>query len=147
VGALWGRYAEVRSWERTIALGNRLAAELFDHRARTVYSGDDERVFCSPTKGTPFDVARYSATLKAALAKAGITRPMRPFHDGRHTSITSSAAAGLSPAALMSRAGHSDFKTTQGSISTWRGSGSEKKLHWWSSVCSAQKLVPKLVPT
>lgn len=38
---------------------------------------------------------------------------MRPFHDGRHTSITNSAAAGLSPAALMARAGHSDFKTTQ----------------------------------
>lgn len=41
---------------------------------------------------------------------------MRPFHDGRHTSITNSAAAGLSPAALMARAGHSDFKTTQGYI-------------------------------
>lgn len=41
---------------------------------------------------------------------------MRPFHDGRHTSITNSAAAGLSPAALMSRAGHSNFKTTQGYI-------------------------------
>ena len=99
-----------------IALGNRLAAELFDHRARTAYSGEDERVFCSPSKGTPFDVARYSSTLKLALKTAGITRPMRPFHDGRHTSITNSAAAGLSPAALMSRAGHSDFKTTQGYI-------------------------------
>jgi integrase len=41
---------------------------------------------------------------------------MRPFHDGRHTSITNSAAVGLSPAALMTRAGHSDFKTTQGYI-------------------------------
>ncbi|HLM94547.1 MAG TPA: hypothetical protein VK273_12115 [Gaiellaceae bacterium] len=41
---------------------------------------------------------------------------MRPFDGGRHTSITNSAAAGLSPAALMARAGHSDFKTTQGYI-------------------------------
>jgi hypothetical protein len=41
---------------------------------------------------------------------------MRPFHDGRHTSITNAAAAGVSPAALMARAGHSDFKTTQGYI-------------------------------
>jgi integrase len=40
---------------------------------------------------------------------------MCPFHDGRHTSITN-AAAGVSPAALMARAGHSDFKTTQGYI-------------------------------
>ena len=38
---------------------------------------------------------------------------MRPFHDGRHTSITNAAAAGTSPAALMARAGHSDFATTQ----------------------------------
>jgi hypothetical protein len=54
--------------------------------------------------------------LKLALAKAKVEKPMRPFHDGRHTSITNSAAAGLSPAALMARAGHSDFKTTQGYI-------------------------------
>jgi hypothetical protein len=33
---------------------------------------------------------------------------MRPFHDGRHTSITNAAAAGTPPAALMARAGHSD---------------------------------------
>jgi hypothetical protein len=31
-------------------------------------------------------------------------------------SITNAAAAGVSPAALMARAGHSDFKTTQGYI-------------------------------
>ena len=30
--------------------------------------------------------------------------------------MTNAAAAGLSPAALMARAGHSDFKTTQGYI-------------------------------
>jgi integrase len=41
---------------------------------------------------------------------------VRPFHDFRHTSITNAAQAGMSPAALMARAGHSDFKTTQGYI-------------------------------
>jgi len=41
---------------------------------------------------------------------------MRPFQDMRHSSITNSAAASTSPAALMDRAGHSDFKTTQGYI-------------------------------
>jgi len=50
------------------------------------------------------------------MVKAGVEKTMRPFHGGRHTSITNSAAAGLSPAALMARAGHSDFKTTQGYI-------------------------------
>jgi hypothetical protein len=73
-------------------------------------------VFCSPSKGTPFDVARYAVTFRLALKKAGIDKPVRPFHDQRHTSITHSAAAGLSPASLMARAGHSDFKTTQGYI-------------------------------
>ena len=77
--------------------------------------GDEERVFCSQTGG-PLDPVRYAATLRVALERAKIAKPMRPFHDGRHTSITNAAAAGTSPAALMARAGHSDFKTTQGYI-------------------------------
>ncbi len=99
--------------ERTIALGQRVAAELFEHRARTEFRGEDEHVFCHPLTGGVLDDRRYALTLRQALAKAGIDRPMRPFHDGRHTSITNAAAAGLSPAALMARAGHSDFSTTQ----------------------------------
>jgi integrase len=102
--------------ERTIALGPKLAEELWQHRRPTAYAGDDVRVFCHPEKGTPLDHKRYAATLNQALTKAKVEKPMRPFHDGRHTSITNSAAAGLSPAALMARAGHSDFKTTQGYI-------------------------------
>lgn len=101
--------------ERTIALGERLASELFDHRARTAYQGHDERVFTSATGG-PLDPARYAATLRLALERAKVDKPMRPFHDGRHTSITNAAAAGTSPAALMARAGHCDYKTTQGYI-------------------------------
>ena len=38
---------------------------------------------------------------------------MRPFHDGRHTAITQDAASGNAPLAIMTRAGHSNFKTTQ----------------------------------
>ena len=72
-------------------------------------------MFCSQT-GRPLDPVRYAATLRLVLARAKVTRPMRPFHDGRHTSITNNAAAGISPAALMARAGHSDFATTQGYI-------------------------------
>jgi integrase len=102
--------------ERTIALGARISDALFQHRSRSAYSGDDERVFVSPTKGTPFDVVRYAATYRRALASAGVSDYVRPFHDGRHTSITNAAAAGSEPAALMARAGHSDFETTQGYI-------------------------------
>ncbi len=70
-------------------------------------------MFCHPLTGGVLDDKRYARTLRLALAKAKIDRPMRPFHDARHTSITNAAAAGLSPAALMARAGHSDFSTTQ----------------------------------
>jgi integrase len=102
--------------ERTIALARGLADELFQHRSRTAFEGDDERVFCHPLTGGPLPHKRYAETLRAAMAEAGIGDYVRPFHDGRHTAITNDAAAGVSPAALMARAGHSDFKTTQGYI-------------------------------
>jgi len=101
------------SSERTIELSQLVADELFEHRARSAFVGDDERVFCSPTKGTPFDPTRYTATFKLALAKAEIEGSVRPFHDMRHSSITNGAAAGMAPAALQKRAGHSAFSTTQ----------------------------------
>lgn len=99
--------------ERTIALGSDTADELFLHRGRSRFKGDDERVFGHPTKGSVLDHKRYAETLKLALAKAKIERPMRPFHDARHSSITNAAAAGTAPEALMARAGHSDIATTQ----------------------------------
>jgi integrase len=99
--------------ERTIALGPKLADELFAHRAGSAFQGDDERVFCNTQTGGVIDHKRYATTLRAALAKAKVDRPMRPFHDGRHSSITNAAAAGVSPAALQARAGHSDYSTTQ----------------------------------
>jgi len=120
VAETWVRYGvdtpKSQAGERTIALGQRVAAELFEQRARTAFMGDDERVFCSPTRGSAFDVQRYSVTFRTALAKAGIADYVRPFHDLRHSSITNAAAAGTPPAALMARAGHSSFTTTQGYI-------------------------------
>lgn len=97
---------------RTFDMGKRLAEELAGHLGRTAYSGDDERVFCNPLTGRTLDPKRYAATLRAALAKAGITDRVRPFHDGRHTSITNSAAGGMEPMKMMKRAGHADFATT-----------------------------------
>jgi integrase len=51
-----------------------------------------------------------------AADPVALTDYFRPFHDLRHTSITNAAAAGTPPAALMTRAGHSSFTTTQGYI-------------------------------
>jgi integrase len=96
-------------------LRRRLAEELWQHRRRSPFQGEDERVFVSAT-GNALDVQRYAATFRTALRRAGITKPVRPFHDGRHTAITNDAAAGNSPLGVMKRAGHSSFKTTQGYI-------------------------------
>ncbi len=38
---------------------------------------------------------------------------VRPFHDLRHTAITNDAGAGSSPIAVMTKAGHSDMRTTK----------------------------------
>ena len=99
--------------ERTLALGPKVAAELFEHRGRSSFAGEKELVFCHPQKGSPLDHKRYAETFRAALAKAEITDYVRPFHDGRHSAITNAAIAGNAPAAIQARAGHADFSTTQ----------------------------------
>jgi integrase len=85
------------SSERTIALGQKLAGELFDHRGRTAFGGEDERVFCHREMGGALDHNRSAKTLRVALGKAEITAYVRPFHDGRNTSITNGAKAGMNP--------------------------------------------------
>jgi integrase len=110
----WTRNADTpksKKSKRTFDIGQRLASELLDHRARTPFKGNDERVFCSPTGG-PLDPTRYATTLRLALKRAEITDYVRPFHDGRHTSITNSAAGGMEPMKMMKRAGHADLSTT-----------------------------------
>jgi site-specific recombinase XerD len=102
--------------ERTLSLGRRVSELLWEHRRTTAFAGDDDLVFPHPQKGTPLDPARYADVLRAALKKAGIEKPLRPFHDGRHSSLTNAAAAGLAPAALQARAGHASFSTTQAYI-------------------------------
>jgi integrase len=98
---------------RTLVLDEFLAGELFDHRGRSRYQGDGERVFCHPQKGSTLDHKRYAETFRTALVAAEITDHVRPFHDGRHSAITNDAAAGNSGLAVMRRAGHSDFRVTQ----------------------------------
>jgi integrase len=119
VAETWVRHQEdtpkSEAGERTLAVGPILAGELFDHRGRSAYDDDAERVFCNPMKGTPLDPKRYAATFRAALERAGLD-DRRPFHDGRHTAITNEAASGNAPASLQARAGHSSFATTQAYI-------------------------------
>jgi integrase len=55
----------------------------------------------------------YAKQFRAALAEAGITDYIRPFHDLRHASLTNGAAAGELPLELMARAGHRSMATTR----------------------------------
>jgi len=73
------------------------------------------RTACSATwrRAGPLDHKGYTEIFRAALVKAEITDEVRPFHDGRHTSITNAAAAGVAPDALQARAGYADLGTTQ----------------------------------
>jgi integrase len=99
--------------KRTISLGRKIAAELWEHRGWSQYDSDDDYVFPNPRTGHPFDANRYGEVLRLALRRARIDENIRPSHELRHSSITNAAAAGTSPEALMSRAGHSSYATTR----------------------------------
>ncbi|HEY8628662.1 MAG TPA: tyrosine-type recombinase/integrase [Gaiellaceae bacterium] len=105
-----------RAGRRPFPLDPKLADELWQHRRRTRFQGDDERVFCHPQTGGVLDHKRYTKTLRLALTRARVENPesIRPFHDaGRHSGVTNAAAAGVPPMALKTLAGHADFSTTQ----------------------------------
>jgi len=96
-----------------IALSTTLAEELWQHRRRSAFQGDDELAFCHPERGTVYRPETFKEALTAALAAAGVNKQLRAFHDLRHTAITNDAAAGSSPIAVMAKAGHADMATTK----------------------------------
>jgi integrase len=98
---------------RSIAISPKLAEELWQHRRRSNFQGDDERVFCHPERGTIYRAETFKPALDAACAAAGVPPVTRAFHDLRHTAITNDAAAGANSVALMTKAGHSKMSTTQ----------------------------------
>jgi integrase len=112
-GVLRVRESKSKSGERAIALPTKLAESLSEHYRRTAYRGDDELVFCHPKRGTVYGAETFGDALRAALTAAGVEADLRPFHDLRHASLTNGAAAGESPIALMTRAGHANMATTK----------------------------------
>jgi integrase len=80
---------------------------------RSALQGDDELVFCHPHRGSKVDHEWHAGEFRTALKRAGVEGYVRPFHDARHASLTNGAAAGDSPIALMSRAGHRSMQTTK----------------------------------
>jgi integrase len=100
---------------RSIALSPRLTDELREHWRRSSFRGDDELVFCHPHAGTRYSPKTFTKALRAALVAAGVDggETLRAFHDLRHAAITNDAASGSNPIAVMTKAGHSDMKTTK----------------------------------
>jgi integrase len=92
---------------------------LFEHRVWSAFSGEDEFVFAHPRTGRATIAEVYAPLFKKALAKADVedSERIRPFHDLRHSSLTNGAKAGMSPAALQARAGHSSYSITQRYVS------------------------------
>jgi integrase len=112
-GVLRVRQSKTAEGERAIALSPALQEALWQQRRRSAFQGDDERVFSNPRTGGPYLGKTFKTALEAALAAAKVDAELRPFHDLRHASLTNGAAAGESPIALMSRAGHADMRTTK----------------------------------
>ena len=78
------------------------------------YRADDSLVFCHPALGTPLDPSKLArAYMRPALARAKITKPFRPWHDLRHTSLTHEAAAGNPQSYVQLKAGHSQGTITE----------------------------------
>lgn len=103
-----------RALRRVVELGPRTLAVLEEQWQRTAYRSDDDLVFGHPTRGTPVDTSKLAKRyLKPALARAGIEKPFRPFHDLRHTSLTHAAAAGNPQIYVQARAGHSQGSITE----------------------------------
>jgi integrase len=103
-----------RASRRVLELGPRTRAALEEHWRNSHYRDDSDLVFCHPARGSALDPSGLAQRyLKPALAKAGITKPIRPFHDLRHTSLTYTAAADNPQIYVQARAGHSQGSITE----------------------------------
>jgi integrase len=91
-----GEMGEPRSkaGRRTIGYGPRTADVLDEQYRASLYRSPASLVFCHPLLGTPLDPSKVSGYMRKAITKAGIERPIRPWHDLRHTALTHDAAAG-----------------------------------------------------
>ena len=56
---------------------------------------------------------RVVVDVTEAIKLAGIERPMRPWHDLRHTALTHDAAAGNPAVYVQARAGHAQATMTE----------------------------------
>jgi integrase len=72
--------SKTETGERSVAIPPGLAEELWQHRRRSSYNGDGERVFCHADRGSVYTYETFSEALRAAYKTAGMEFPkgMRP---------------------------------------------------------------------
>ncbi|MGH3046830.1 MAG: tyrosine-type recombinase/integrase, partial [Gaiellaceae bacterium] len=103
-----------RASRRTIELGPRALASLGEQWETTHYRTEEDLVFGHPDLGTPLDPNRLSrGYMRPALRRAAIEKPLRPWHDLRHTALTHEAAAGNPQAYVQLKAGHAQGTITE----------------------------------
>jgi integrase len=90
-----------KAGRRTIGFGPRTADVLEEQWKASVYRSPESLVFCHPQLGTPLDGSKISTYMRKAITKAGIERPIRPWHDLRHK-----ARAGHAQATMTERYVH-----------------------------------------
>jgi len=103
-----GEFGEPKSsaGRRTIGYGPRTTDVLDEQSRASLYRSGESLVFCHPQLGKPLDPSKLSGYMRKAIAAAGIDRPIRPWHDLRHTALTHDAAAGNPAVYVQARAGH-----------------------------------------
>jgi integrase len=102
-----------KAGRRTIGYGPRTADLLEEQFQTSLYRSADSLVFCHPQLGTPLDPSKVSGYMRKAIKAAGIERPLRPWHDLRHTALTHDAAAGNPAVYVQARAGHAQATMTE----------------------------------
>lgn len=103
---------------REVPMGDRVARALEHHQRATVYAGDDDRVFCHPHTGRPYDHGKMRDRFDEAMRAAGLGHMLGRdgggivFHSLRHTFGTQMASAGAPLVAIKEWMGHADIQTT-----------------------------------
>jgi integrase len=102
-----------RAGRRTINYGPRTGDVLDEQFQASLYRLPESLVYCHPKIGSPLDPSKISGYMRKAIKLAGIERPMRPWHDLRHTALTHDAAAGNPAVYVQARAGHAQATMTE----------------------------------
>ena len=112
-GVLRVRDSKTEDGIRSIALPPTLQRSCGSTAADRAFQGDGRARLLPPRAGHGLPRRDVRGGSESRSSRGRDRGHVRPFHDLRHTAITNDAAAGASPIAVMTKAGHADMKTTQ----------------------------------